>query len=117
MEGLIILAVTFGLMWVLFIVPRQRQLRAHQQLVATLEPGDEIITGGGIYGTITRVDADVVDLRIAPAVEVRVARAAVLRRVAPDRTPELAEHDDTTDPTDTTDATDTTEVVTEADDS
>jgi preprotein translocase subunit YajC len=81
MEPLIVLAVTFGLMWVLFILPRQRQVRAHQQLVATLEPGDEVITGGGLYGRIAAVDGDEVRLEVARGVELRVARAAVLRRV------------------------------------
>jgi preprotein translocase subunit YajC len=81
LSGLIVLAVTFGLMWVLFILPRQRQLRAHQRLVATIEPGDEVVTGGGIYGTVTEVDAEVVRLEVSPGVQLRVARAAVLRRL------------------------------------
>ena len=82
MEGLIILAVTFGLMWVLFIVPRQRQLRAHQQLVSSIETGDEIVTGGGIFGTVVALDDEVVTLRVADGVDIRVARAAVLRRTS-----------------------------------
>jgi preprotein translocase subunit YajC len=94
LEGLIVLAVTFGLMWVLFILPRQRQLRAHQRLIATIEPGDEVVTGGGIYGTVTEVDAEMVRLEVSPGVELRIARAAVLRRVDDARVPD---GDDVTD--------------------
>jgi preprotein translocase subunit YajC len=88
LEGLIVLAVTFGLMWVLFILPRQRQLRAHQRLIATIEPGDEVVTGGGIYGTVIEVDAEIVRLAVSPGVELRIARAAVLRRVDDARVPD-----------------------------
>ena len=57
MEPLLILAVTFVLMWVLFILPQQRRVRAHQALVATLEAGDEVVTAAGIYGSIVDLDA------------------------------------------------------------
>jgi preprotein translocase subunit YajC len=52
-----------------------------QRLVATLEVGDDVVTGGGIYGRITRVHGEEVQLEVAPGVELRMARAAVLRRV------------------------------------
>ena len=41
MEQLLIIAATFFALWLLFIRPQQRRVRAHQALVATLEPGDE----------------------------------------------------------------------------
>jgi preprotein translocase subunit YajC len=81
MGALILLAVTFLLMWVLFILPQQRRMRAHQALVARLEAGDEVMTGSGLYGTITELDDQVVHLEIAPGTTVRVARGAVARRL------------------------------------
>src|SRR5688500_14217389 len=107
MDGLIILAVTFGLMWVLFILPRQRQVRAHQALVASLQPGDEIVSGGGIFGTITAVEADEVRVEVADGVELRLARAAVLRRLnepAPEPEPVPADEPDTADEPETASA-------------
>ncbi len=65
MSALILLAVTFILMWVLFILPQQRRLRAHQALVTRLEIGDEVMATSGLYGTITELDDDVVHLEIA----------------------------------------------------
>jgi preprotein translocase subunit YajC len=80
MSALILLAVTFLLMWVLFILPQQRRLKAHQALVARLEVGDEVMATSGFYGTVTELDDDVVHLELAPGTVVRIARGAVARR-------------------------------------
>lgn len=80
MESLIILPLVFGLMWLLVIRPRQRWERTHQELVASLEVGDEVVSSGGIYGRITAVEPDTVQLEVADGVEVRLARQAVGRR-------------------------------------
>jgi preprotein translocase subunit YajC len=82
MQALIVLAVTFVLLWVFFILPQQRRVRAHQQLVAGLEEGDEVVLTAGIHGRITELGAEDLLLEVAPGVELRVARQAVLRRVA-----------------------------------
>ena len=81
MQALIVLAVTFALLWVFFILPQQRRVRAHQQLVAGLAEGDEVVLGAGIHGRITELGAEDLMLEVAPGVELRVARQAVLRRV------------------------------------
>jgi preprotein translocase subunit YajC len=81
MQALIVLAVTFVLLWVFFILPQQRRVRAHQQLVAGLEEGEEVVLTAGIHGRITELGAEDLLLEVAPGVELRVARQAVLRRV------------------------------------
>jgi preprotein translocase subunit YajC len=81
MEALIVLVFTFGLLWVLFILPQQRRVRAHQQLIGTLEEGDEVVLSAGIFGVITRLGPEDLDLEVAPGVVLLVARQAVLRRV------------------------------------
>lgn len=81
MEPLIVLAVTFALVWVVFILPQQRRVRAHQALVAALQPGDEVVLSAGIYGRIVGLGPDELTLEVAPGVRLRVARAAVLRLV------------------------------------
>lgn len=81
MGGLIVLAITFGLMWVLFILPQQRRVKAQQALVASLEVGQEVMTSSGIFGTITAIDDDVVRVQVAPALELRMARGAIAKRV------------------------------------
>jgi preprotein translocase subunit YajC len=81
MQALIVLAVTFLLLWVFFILPQQRRVRAHQQLVAGLGEGDDVVLSAGIHGRITELGAEDLLLEVAPGVELRVARQAVLRRV------------------------------------
>jgi preprotein translocase subunit YajC len=81
MEPLFILAVTFALLWVIFILPQQRRVRAHQALVASVQPGDQVILSAGVYGRIVELGPDDLTLEIAPGVEIRVARQAVLRLV------------------------------------
>jgi preprotein translocase subunit YajC len=81
MQALIVLAATFVLLWVFFILPQQRRVRAHQQLVAGLGEGDEVVLTAGIHGRITELGAEDLLLEVAPGVELRVARQAVLRRV------------------------------------
>jgi preprotein translocase subunit YajC len=81
MAALVVITLTLVLLYVLFLVPQRRQLRAHQELVASLQEGDEVITSAGIYGRITELGPEDVRLEVAPAVELRLARQAVLRRV------------------------------------
>lgn len=78
---LVLLAVTFALMWVLFIRPQQRRVRAHQVVVAGLGVGDEVMTSAGLFGTITALDDDDVRIAVAPGVVVRFARGAVARSI------------------------------------
>lgn len=82
MDALLLLAVTFLLMWVLFILPQQRRLKAHKALVARLEVGDEVMSTSGLFGTVTQLEDEVVHLEVAPGTVVRLARGAVARRIA-----------------------------------
>ena len=77
---LLLLVVAFFL---LVVRPQRRQLAAHRALVASLEVGDEIISSGGIHGTIRAIDDEVLQLEIADGIVVRLARRAVASRVEP----------------------------------
>ena len=81
MEPLIVLAITFALLWLLFIRPQQRRVRAHQALVDSVQPGDQVILSAGIFGRIVEIGPEEMTLEVAPGVVLRVARQAVLRRV------------------------------------
>jgi preprotein translocase subunit YajC len=83
MGPLLALLLTFGLMWVLLILPQQRKMRQHQVVVASLEAGDEVVTAGGVYGTIISVDEETLAVEVAPGVVLRVLRSAVSQRIAP----------------------------------
>src|SRR5947209_16013869 len=80
MGPLLALLITFGLMWALLILPQQRRMRKHQLVVSSLRTGDEVVTAGGVYGTITSVDEDTLAVEVAPGVVLRVLRRAVTSR-------------------------------------
>jgi|SRR5215218_9667785 preprotein translocase subunit YajC len=83
MIALLYLAVLVVLFLVLIVRPQRRQMAAHRALVASLHVGEEVVTSGGIFGTILGLDEDAVDLEVAPGVVLRVARGAIAQRVTP----------------------------------
>jgi preprotein translocase subunit YajC len=81
MGAAIFILVVFGLLFAVLIVPKQRELRRHQALVASIAVGDEVMTGTGIYGTIHDLDDDYAYLEMAPGVVVKLARRAIAAKV------------------------------------
>ena len=61
----------------LVIAPGNKQRKKTQEMLSSLKKGDRVVTSGGIYGTIQGVEADVVYLKIADNVKVKVSRSAV----------------------------------------
>ena len=77
MGQLILLPVFFVVFYFLLIRPQQKRLKEHTDLVASLEPGDDVLTNGGLYGTITTIDGQIAELEIADGVVIRIQRSAV----------------------------------------
>jgi preprotein translocase subunit YajC len=75
----LLIIVAFVFLWFVLIRPQRRRQMQSQQMLDDLSIGDEVVTAGGIYGEITQVDVEGDDLmvRIAPDLEVRVARRAI----------------------------------------
>lgn len=65
------------ILYVLMIMPAQRQRKKLAQMISALKNGDKIITNGGIYGTVVGLDNESIQLRIAEQVKIRVARSAI----------------------------------------
>ncbi|HLF41237.1 MAG TPA: preprotein translocase subunit YajC [Acidimicrobiia bacterium] len=70
-----------GAFYVLLVRPQRRQMTAHRELMASLTVGDEVMTMGGIFGRINRLEDEVIDLEVSPGTSLRVARSAVSRKV------------------------------------
>ena len=68
----------------LVLAPASKQRKQTQEMLSSLKKGDRVITTGGIYGTVQGVEAEVVYLKIAENVKVKVARSAVSGVVAGD---------------------------------
>ena len=61
----------------LFIRPQQKRVKEHKAMVEALKKGDEVVTNGGLGGTITKLSDNFVSLQIADNVTVKVQRGAV----------------------------------------
>jgi preprotein translocase subunit YajC len=75
--ALIIIVVLLVLMWLLLIRPQRRKQQEQQDLLRNVQVGDEIVTAGGIYGTVSIVEDDEVTVEIAPGTHVRMAKRAI----------------------------------------
>jgi preprotein translocase subunit YajC len=68
-------------MYFLILRPNQQRAKAQRELTKSIEEGDEVMTGSGIYGYVTAIEGDVAWLEIADGVDIRVARAAISKKV------------------------------------
>jgi preprotein translocase subunit YajC len=81
---LILLVAMFGFMYFLLIRPQRSQQRKHADLLASLKPGDEVVTAGGIYGEVVQLDAERVMIEIDEDVRIAVARRSIATVVPPE---------------------------------
>ena len=83
----------------LLIRPQRNRQRAQQALVASLEVGDDVMTTGGIFGTIVEIDDDegTVIVEIAPGTRIRMLRQGISQRFVEDDAYEDGEGDETAD--------------------
>jgi preprotein translocase subunit YajC len=87
---LVIYVVAFiAIFYFLAIRPQQRQRRSHDALVGSLKRGDRVVTAGGVFATIKRVEENVLTVEIAKGVDIRIARRAVSEVLADEPTGNL----------------------------
>jgi preprotein translocase subunit YajC len=93
LQGFLIILVLLALMWLLLIRPQRRRQFQAKQLVDQLEVGKEIVTAGGLYGTIRELADEEVLVEIAEGVRVRIAKRAVAGVVSEDEEHEELEEE------------------------
>lgn len=72
------LVLIFVVFYFLLIRPQQKKAKEHRATLDGLRRGDRVVTGGGIIGTVVRVDGpDEVSVDIAEGVRVRVVRSTI----------------------------------------
>lgn len=77
----------FVIMWFLIIRPQQRRVKEHQAEIAAVKKGDEVITGGGIRGKVTKVSEDEAEVEIASGVKVRIVKSTITQVIGPKAKP------------------------------
>ena len=89
---LIILGALFALLWVLLIRPQRSRKPASSSSLTSVEPGDEVLTVGGLYGIVHEIDEeDDLIVEIAEGIRVRIARRAVAAVVKPEDEDEVVD--------------------------
>jgi preprotein translocase subunit YajC len=71
-------------LYLFVLLPQRRATRAKMEMQDSIDVGDEIVTAGGMYGYVTSIGDDELEVEIAPGTVVRVATRAVAARIDPD---------------------------------
>ena len=97
MESLILLVVIGGFFYFAMIAPQRRKVKAHRQLINSLQDGDEVVTNAGIYGAVAEVEDSFIWLEVAPEVELKIQKNSIVSRVSEEEPPEESVSDEETD--------------------
>ena len=69
----------FLIFYFILIRPQRRRQKEHEATIQNLKKNDEVVTGGGIYGTVVGLKEKSVLLRVADNVKIEVERSAIAR--------------------------------------
>jgi preprotein translocase subunit YajC len=81
---LILIALLFVVFYVLAVRPQRQRQAQHQATVDGLGVGEDVLTTGGIYGTVTRAEGDDIVVEIADGVEVHMTRRGIAAVLPPE---------------------------------
>jgi len=84
-SSLIMMVVIFGIFYFILIRPQQTKMKEHKKMLEAVKKGDEIVTAGGIYGTVEGVNNDTLTVKIAEGVKVKITRGSVGDVVRPEQ--------------------------------
>lgn len=72
------LILIFAIMYFLLIRPQQKKVKQHKAMVEALRKGDQVVTGGGVIGKVTKVGGDnEVEVEIATGVKIKVIQSTI----------------------------------------
>lgn len=91
MDTLFFLLLLLLVFYFILIRPQQKRIKAHQDMLGTMQKGTKVVTGGGIIGTVVKLEGDdIVLVEIAPNVKVQVAKATIQEVYKGDGTARIA---------------------------
>jgi preprotein translocase subunit YajC len=77
----------FGIFYLLMIRPQQKAQKQHRDAIAAVKKGDEVVTGGGLRGRVTRVSDDEVEVELAQNLRVRAVKSTLSQVLSPTSKP------------------------------
>ena len=93
MQFLIIMVLMLGVMYVLMIRPQRQRQAQQQSMIDNAAVGDDVLTTGGIYGTIMQVEGDDVVVELAPELTVHMTRRGIAAVLPPEEEEEAEDED------------------------
>jgi len=77
----------FVIFYVLMIRPQQKRAKEHQAEIASVKKGDEVVTGGGLRGRVTKVAETEIEVEVAQGVKVRAVKSTIAQVLKPNAKP------------------------------
>lgn len=75
--GLLPIAIIFVIFYFLLIRPQKKAQKDHQAMIGQIARNDEVVTSGGIFGTVVKVQDDVVTLRISDDTKIKIKKGSI----------------------------------------
>jgi preprotein translocase subunit YajC len=76
-ESMLLIVLMFGVLYFMMIRPQMKRAKEHKAMIEALQKGDEVVSGGGILGRVTKLNESYVTLEVAQGVEMTLQRSAV----------------------------------------
>jgi len=76
-ESMLLIVLMFGVLYFLMIRPQMKRAKEHKAMIEALQKGDEVVSGGGILGRVSKISEGYVTLEVAQGVEMVLQRSAV----------------------------------------
>jgi preprotein translocase subunit YajC len=83
------LIIIFFIFYFILILPQQKKLKEHEKMLNELKKGDNVLLSSGIYGTISNIKGNVIELKIAENVKINVLKSAVSQVVSEEQVKQL----------------------------
>jgi preprotein translocase subunit YajC len=80
----VLIILVLFLLWLVLVRPQRRRQQARQAMIDQLRVGDEVLTAGGLFATVRRIDEDEVTVELGPGTEARVAKRAIAAVLSPE---------------------------------
>ena len=76
-ESMLLIVLMFGVLYFMMIRPQMKRAKEHKAMIEALQKGDEVVSGGGILGRVTKLNESYVTLEVAQGVEMTLQRSAI----------------------------------------
>lgn len=83
-SGVPMFVIMIGIFYFLLLRPQQKKAKEHRALLDALKKGDTVVTAGGVYGKVTAVDDNIVNLEIATGVNIKIKKGHIAEVVKKD---------------------------------